>query len=61
MIRSGILAVGAEVALAHELEVVAGLCTAQGGLHLAAGKDLQRVGIQALQEVLVGGVGIWLS
>ena len=52
----GVPAVQAEVAQAHELEAGGSCGIRQGRLHLAAGEDLQGVGVQALQKVLVGGV-----
>ena len=53
-----ILAVGAEVAQTHELIGGRCLCVFQALFHLTAGENLQRVGVQAGQEVLVCGIGI---
>ena len=64
MIRSGIPVVQAEVALPHELEAFAVLPVlrhgnlSQRGLHLAPGENLQAVGVQAVQKVLVQPVGV---
>ena len=57
VLLGGVL-VGAEVAQAHELEAVSRLGVCQGGLHPGAGDHRQGVGIQAVQEVLVGAVRI---
>lgn len=69
MARLGILVIQTEVAQTHELVAGSRLSAlvvfsiavrggGQTGLHLAVRQDLQRAGIQALDEVLVGGVGI---
>ena len=69
MARLGILVVQAEVAQTHELvagsrftDLVAfGIAVRGGGqtsFHFAVRQDLQRAGIQALDEVLVGGVWV---
>ena len=69
MARLGILVIQAEVAQTHELVAGSRLSAlvafgvavrggGQTGLHLAVRQDLQRAGIQALDEVLVGGVGV---
>ena len=58
MSGSTVTAVGAEVAQTHEL--IAGRCLGicQGSFHLTAGQHFQRVGVQASQEILAGGIGI---
>ena len=58
MLGGGVLAVGGKVALTHELIALAGLSADQGGFHLTAGQNLQRIRIQAGQEILAGGIGI---
>ena len=57
MVGPAVLAVEAEVAHPHELEAGGGGEAGHVRLHLAAGEDLQALGVQALQEILVGGVG----
>ena len=47
----GVLAVGAEVAHAQELEVVAGFGALEHALHLAAGQHLEAVGVELLEEI----------
>ena len=67
MFGTGVLVIQAEVAQTHELEGRSGLALLLGllvslslgldtGLHLAALQDFQRVGIQAINEVLIGAV-----
>ena len=58
VLRGGILAVRAEVAQAHELVGFRGFGASQRGLCLAVGEHLQRVGVQAGQKILSGGIGI---
>ncbi len=58
MVSSAVLAVGAEVTKTHELIGSGSLCILQAGLHLTALEDLQRVGVQAGNEVLAGSIGI---
>ena len=71
MLRCAVLAVHAEVADAHELIRRCGVCSAalalgivaagilhERGLDLAAVQDGQRIGIQAVKEVLVRAVGL---
>src|SRR5699024_6538851 len=50
-----------EIALAQELEGGGGLHVGQTGLHLGAGQHLQGAGIEAVQEVLVAGVGVGIG
>ena len=57
MVRGGIFAVGAEVTQTHELEPVGGLGVSQGGFHLAVRQNLQGMGVQALQKILIARVG----
>ena len=58
MLGGRVLGIGAEVAQTHELEAHGCLGVLQALLHLAAGENLQRVGVQTSQEVLAGGIGI---
>ena len=58
MAGSAVLAVGAEVTQTHELEAHRSLGIGQGCFHLAAGENLQGVGVQAGQIVLACGIGI---
>src|SRR5699024_1162890 len=54
----GVLVVGAEIALPQELEGGGSLHVGQAGLHLGVGEHLQGAGVEAVQEILVAGVGI---
>ena len=58
MLGGGVLAVGAEVAQTHELEGRRCLGAGQGSFHLAAGEDLQGVGVHAAEVILACGIGI---
>ena len=58
MLGGGVLAVGAEVAQTHELIGGGRLGVLQAGFHFTAGQHFQRIGIQAGQEILAGGIGI---
>ena len=49
MTGSAVLGVGAEVAQTHELIGSGGLGFCQGSLHLAAGENLQGIGVQTGQ------------
>ena len=55
MLRGGVL-IRTEVAEPHELVGSRGGGPFQTGFDLAAGENFQRVGIQAIKEVLVCGV-----
>ena len=71
MVCAAVAVVHAEVARAHELEAGRGMRHAafalrvillrlfdERGFDLAAGEDLQGVGVQAVEEVLVRAVGL---
>ena len=58
MLRRAVAAVGAEVAEAEELEVAEGLGIGQQLFNLAAGEDLEGIGIEAVDEVLIRAVGV---
>ena len=58
MAGCGVLAVGAEIAQTHELEAHGSLGACKACFHLTAGEDFQRVGVQAGEVILAGGIGI---
>ena len=64
MLRSRVAVVEAEVALTHELEALGVLALfghrqlAETGFDLAAGQNLQGIGVQAVEEVLVRAIGL---
>ena len=58
MLGSAVLVVGAEITQTHELIAHGSLCIAQRCFHFTAGEHFQRVGIQAAEEILAGGIGI---
>ena len=52
----GVSGIGAEVTHTQELEAVSSLCLGQRGLYLGLLQNLQRAGIQAVQEVLIAAL-----